>query len=74
MPFRTDYDYSPEENIQFMHRIVKFMMRHKIIPTPVNYAVFYEYTAGYNDNLKDAVDQLIAEKKTFWHGNKSGSI
>ncbi|WP_404355636.1 diguanylate cyclase [Methylotuvimicrobium sp. KM1] len=65
MPFRTDYDYSTEENIQFMHRIVKLMMRNKITPTPINYAVFYEYTASYNDNLKAAVDQLIGENNPF---------
>lgn len=65
MPFRTDYEYSAEENIQFMYRIIKVMTQHKISPTPLNYAVFYEYVAGFNANLKIAVDKLIAENNAF---------
>ncbi|GAB4255305.1 MAG: GGDEF domain-containing protein [Methylomicrobium sp.] len=65
MPFRTDYDYSIEENLQFMQQIVKLMSLHKIPPTPINYAVFYEYVAGFNVNLKDAVDKLLTAKDPF---------
>lgn len=65
MPFRTEYDYSLEENIQFMLRIMKIIKQHNIAPTPINYAVFYEYTAGSNDNLKVEVDRLIEENNPF---------
>lgn len=65
MPFRTDYDYSSQENQQFMHRIVKLMMQNKIAPTPINYAVFYEYTAGNNAALNAVIEQLISEKNPF---------
>lgn len=49
----------------FLRRILQFVATHNISPTPLNYAICFEYIVGTNGKLINAVDLLIKEKKTI---------
>lgn len=45
---------------EYAHAAVSSMTKHRIPPTPENYAVWYEYYAGREPELMRAVDALLA--------------
>ena len=56
-----DFDSAAER----MRLIQPLLIKHAIPPTPVNYAVWYEYVSGDNPELKAEIDMLIAEQAAF---------
>ena len=56
MTFITTYDFTEEQNSQFLRQILQFLTAHKITPTPINYAIGYEHVSGSNNALSTAVD------------------
>jgi diguanylate cyclase len=49
-----------ETSSEFLRLALPFMSRHRVPVTPQNYAVWYEYVAGINVPLKEAIDALLA--------------
>ena len=45
---------------EFLRLALPFMSRYRIPVTPQNYAVWYEYVAGTNMPLKEAIDTILA--------------
>jgi len=59
----SNYSYTDEQNSHFLRQILQFISVHKIIPTPLNYAVYYEYISGSNKALSAAIDSFIKQKR-----------
>ena len=49
-----------ETSSEFLRLALPFMSRYSVPVTPQNYAVWYEYVAGINVPLKEAIDPLVA--------------
>ncbi|MBR0783548.1 GGDEF domain-containing protein [Bradyrhizobium iriomotense] len=56
-----DYDYAAS----IAGRAMRSMAEQRIAPTPVNFAVWYQYFAGSHDDLRNAVDLLIDHNRPF---------
>jgi len=65
MTLITSYEFSDEQNSHFLRQILQFITANKITPTPINYAISYEYVTGSNIGLTAAVDLLLKQKKTI---------
>lgn len=63
MAFITNYDFTEEQNSHFFRQVLQFITSYKVPPTPINYAIIYEYITGSNKGLITAVDKLVADKK-----------
>lgn len=59
------YDFSPTLNAGYLKKIVPLLTQHHIAANPINYAIFYDYVAGQNQNLTNAIDTLLSEQKSF---------
>jgi diguanylate cyclase len=56
------YDHSVERSTECLRKALPMMSKQAAGLHPVAYAVWYEYVAGVNEELRSAVDRLIAEK------------
>ncbi|WP_246820627.1 GGDEF domain-containing protein [Bradyrhizobium iriomotense] len=56
-----DYDYAAS----IAGRAMRSMAEQRIAPTPINFAVWYQYFAGSHDDLRDAIDLLIDHNRPF---------
>ncbi len=65
MSFIVNYEFSDEENSHFLRQILQFISTHKITPTPINYALSYEYVSGSNKKLIAAINSLIKDQKNI---------
>ncbi len=65
MSIITTYDFSKDQNSHFLRQILRFLTTQKMLPTPVNYALIYEYVSGCNIKLRVAIDLLLKQGKTF---------
>lgn len=65
MSLISSYEYTEEQNSHFLRQILQFITAHKILPTPINYAISYEYVSGSNQKLMVAVDLLLEQQKTI---------
>jgi len=65
MSIITSYDFSEDQNAHFLRQILLFLATQKMLPTPINYALSYEYISGSNKRLSNAIDSLIKQQKTF---------
>lgn len=65
MSFIANYEFTDEENSHFLRQILQFISAHKITPTPINYALSYDYVSGSNTKLIVAVNSLIKEQKNI---------
>lgn len=63
--FLPRYDPCPEYNAELLRQSIPLMMKYRVSAHPINYAVWYEYSAGTNAKLKTAVDSLIENKQPF---------
>ncbi len=59
MAFLNNYDFTEEQNSHFLRQILQFLTTHKIVPTPINYAISYDYISGSNRKLIATIDSLI---------------
>lgn len=54
------YDHTKTESAEFLRLALPLMSRHDAPLNPISYAVWYEYVAGMNRSLSEAVDVLTA--------------
>jgi diguanylate cyclase len=54
-----------EEAAAFTRLTLPLMVQHGIPTTPRNYATWYQYVAGTDEELKGAIDRIIGEEKPF---------
>jgi len=59
MIFR-DHSENKEEAAEFLRLALADIAHHKLLPTPVNYALFYEYAAGHNEILRKRLEEMLA--------------
>ncbi|MDJ0806371.1 MAG: GGDEF domain-containing protein [Gammaproteobacteria bacterium] len=50
---------SPKQILEYYKQAQKFLLEHKIPPTPANYTVAYEYVAARHPDLNQQIDQQI---------------
>ncbi len=65
MSIITNYEFSEDQNSHFLRQILLFLATHKMLPTPVNYALSYEHVSGSNLRLSTAINLLIKQHKPF---------
>jgi len=65
MSITTNYDFSEEQNSHFLRQILQFFSAHKMMSTPVNYALIYEHISGSNQKLSSAIEILIKQQRPF---------
>jgi diguanylate cyclase len=53
------YNETREQSAELLRMILPLMSRHAAALHPLSYAVWYEYCAGINPQLKDAVDRRL---------------
>lgn len=63
--FIPSYDFSTALNATYLKAIVPLMVRHNVAANPLNYAIWYDYVAGSNAKLTEAVNNLVNEQKSF---------
>jgi diguanylate cyclase len=56
------YDHSVERSTECLRKALPMMSKQAAGLHPVAYAVWYEYVAGVNEELRSAVDRVIADK------------
>jgi diguanylate cyclase len=63
--FLPVYTASPEQNSEYIRKMLPLMLKHNVPVDPINYAVWYHYVAGINSALNTAVDTLLHDQKPF---------
>lgn len=63
--FLPQYKSNPEYNAELLRQSIPLMMKNNISTHPINYAIWYEYVAGNNAHLNNAVDQLVKNNQSF---------
>ena len=63
--FLPVYDSSVEQNREYLRQCLPLMSKNHIPTNPINYAIWYEYVAGTNDNLIKEIDSLISKESSF---------
>ncbi|MEH6624906.1 MAG: GGDEF domain-containing protein [Motiliproteus sp.] len=58
------YQDSSEQAAKYLREAVPLMVKHKIPPTPYNYAIWYSYVTNRNPELKTAIDDTIENHGT----------
>lgn len=53
------YTETKEQAGEIFRLVLGLIARHDVAPTPVNYALWYDYVSGKNPSLKDALDRLV---------------
>ncbi|MGE0558560.1 MAG: GGDEF domain-containing protein [Burkholderiales bacterium] len=59
------YNESRENSGELLRMIIPMMSAHKAGLHPVSYAAWYEYAAGINPPLKEAIDRMLTAKQTL---------
>jgi diguanylate cyclase len=54
------YEEGSEQAAEYLRLALAFLGNHKLIPNPVNFALCYDYVAGRNQALKEALDHALA--------------
>lgn len=57
-----EYNQNAEQASEFLRMALPFMNKHGIPVDPTHYAVWYEYFSGFNQPLKDAVDEHLDQE------------
>lgn len=57
-----NYSESSPQAGEFLRLTLGFLAKHNLSATPVNYTVWYEYAAGKNPKLKQAIDRMLENK------------
>ncbi len=63
--FLPSYKDQPTKSAEYLRQALPLMTRNKISTDPTNYAIWYEYVAGQNGALKEAIDEMIEKKTPF---------
>jgi len=54
------YEESPEQAGEYLRLALAFLGSHKLAPNPVNFALSYDYVAGRNQALNEALDRALS--------------
>jgi len=57
-------DQSPKA-AEYLRQVIPMLAKHKLPATPNNYSIFYNYIAGSNQALVEAIDSNIKKNKVF---------
>jgi diguanylate cyclase len=60
-----DQNESKDAEHGYIRLALPLMAKHSVPTTPKNYAVWYEYVSGNNDELRKTVDKIIEKGETF---------
>ena len=60
-----DHNKSKEAEHGYVRLALPLMAKHNVPTTPKNYAVWYEYVSGNNNELRKTVDTMIEKEETF---------
>jgi diguanylate cyclase len=63
--FLPSYKDQPTKAAEYLRQALPLMSRNKVATDPNNYAIWYEYVAGQNSGLKEAIDEMIKKKTPF---------
>jgi diguanylate cyclase len=59
------YTESKQQSAELLRLIIPLLSKHEAACNPMTYALWYEYMAGLNVPLKQAMDRIIDEAKTL---------
>lgn len=55
----TRYQESTKQSGEFLRLVIPFIAKHQLAATPTSYTVSYEYIAGLNKQLVEAIDERL---------------
>ena len=61
----TKYAHSKEQSAEFLRQVLPLMSKQSAALHPISYAVWYEYVAGINPEIRKAIDGVSANGKTL---------
>lgn len=53
------------QSSEFLRQTIPMLSKYGLIPTPVNYGVFYSYISGDSEALKETINTAIEKKQSF---------
>ena len=59
------YAETKQQSSELLRLIIPLLSKHEAACNPMTYALWYEYVAGLNPSLKQAMDQIVDEAKTL---------
>ena len=59
------YPHSKEQSAEFLRQVLPLMSKQSAALHPISYAVWYEYVAGINPEIRKAIDGVSANGKTL---------
>ncbi len=59
------YAETKQQSSELLRLIIPLLSQHQAACNPMTYALWYEYVAGLNPSLKQAMDKMIDEAKTL---------
>lgn len=54
-----------EQAAEYVRIVLPLMIKNRVAPTPLNYAIWYEYVTGRNRELKEEVDRVVGSALEF---------
>lgn len=60
--FPPVYGEAPQQASEHLRQVIPLVNKHKTALNPVNYAVWYEYVSGQNQQLKDEIDTRLSNQ------------
>lgn len=57
------YQDKPEKAAEYLRQVIPLLAKHKITATPINYSVWYNYVAGNQLALNEAINNIIEHGK-----------
>ncbi|MEW8492505.1 MAG: GGDEF domain-containing protein [Candidatus Thiodiazotropha taylori] len=68
------FDSRTNKNISECFRLsLSFLTKYQMLGTPVNFALFYHYAAGDDENLLEAIDEYLKQGKN-WSNNEANEL
>jgi len=59
------YQNEPEQAAEYLRQVIPMLSKHRLAPTPINYAVFYSYLSGTSQALNSIIDDRLNQKKSL---------
>ncbi len=59
------YQNEPEQAAEYLRQVIPMLSKHRLAPTPINYAVFYSYLSGTSQALNSIIDDRSNQKKSL---------
>jgi len=59
------YDFSVSLNTAYLKKLLPLLTQHQVAANPINYALFYDYVSGQNQELNKSIDTLLSQSRLF---------